>query len=282
MTTSTAQFDTIAKANAFRRYLISGVSTYAICPDDIIIETNKTRLDNDMIRHRLSMIPVDHYQEVSVTIECKNTTTEVMYICSGSEHFKCSGWILPDTLLIILLPNEELKLTAHSSMGQGKDHTRWNITRDIQYKRDIKTIVKDISPEEQELIDNRLSNVNLQLDTNLHSVVNELVGRTIVYQEKSKEIQIEFNVINNATIKDITKQIEDQIQTNLKNFKINTDNTVDTDYAIVGLLLDEYLVQYPDTFVSCFKAHPLDNYFVVKGNSNKLMNVAKKLIGISQ
>ena len=96
--TFTLQNVNVSIANALRRVMIANIPTVVIRStpyekNDVDIEVNTTRLNNEIIKQRLSCIPIfirnveeDALSEYEIEIDEANTTPNMKYITTG--HFK--------------------------------------------------------------------------------------------------------------------------------------------------------------------------------------------------
>jgi DNA-directed RNA polymerase subunit L len=135
-------------ANAIRRTLIGNIPIQVMKPEDCVIHTNTSRFTNEMIKLRLSCIPI-HETNINkqLTIECakKNDTTHMIYVTT--EHFTPA--LFPPTRIdkteryidwLRLRPEEEISFTCKTSIGTANQCGAYNSvgtcsyghTRDVQ------------------------------------------------------------------------------------------------------------------------------------------------------
>ncbi|MEM3442296.1 MAG: DNA-directed RNA polymerase subunit D [Candidatus Bathyarchaeia archaeon] len=139
--------------NALRRIVIAEVPSMAI--DDVVIIENSSILQDEMIAHRLGLIPLktdlDSYnlpEECPCKSEfgcnlCRVTLTldveareETRTVYSG--EFKSENpYIIPvsDKIPIVkLAKGQKLKLEAYARLGRGKNHAKWQPVSMCAYK----------------------------------------------------------------------------------------------------------------------------------------------------
>ena len=131
-------------ANAIRRFAISEVPCMAI--DEIVIHDNSSVLYDEILAHRLGLIPLTTDLEgyiLSQDCDCKTSlgctkcrvllvldavaTDEVKTIYSGdlvSEDTRVKPYV--DNIPIIkLAPSQKIKLEAYAKLGKGRHHAKW-------------------------------------------------------------------------------------------------------------------------------------------------------------
>tara|TARA_B100001765_G_C19479028_1_gene327873 strand:+ start:442 stop:1077 length:636 start_codon:yes stop_codon:yes gene_type:complete len=131
-------------ANALRRFAISEVPCMAI--DDVVIQQNSSVLYDEILAHRLGLIPLSTDLKGYVLPQdcsCKTdlgcskcrvllvlnavATDDVKTIYSGdlrSEDESVKPYV--DNIPIVkLAPDHEIKLEAYAKLGKGRDHAKW-------------------------------------------------------------------------------------------------------------------------------------------------------------
>ena len=131
-------------ANAIRRFAISEVPCMAI--DEIVIHDNSSVLYDEILAHRLGLIPLTTDLEGYILpqdCDCKTSlgctkcrvllvldavaTDEVKTIYSGdlvSEDTRVKPYA--DNIPIIkLAPSQKIKLEAYAKLGKGRTHDKW-------------------------------------------------------------------------------------------------------------------------------------------------------------
>ena len=131
-------------ANALRRFAISEVPCIAI--DDVVVQQNSSVLYDEILAHRLGLIPLSTDLKGYVLPQdcsCKTdlgcskcrvllvlnaiATDDVKTIYSGdlrSEDESVKPFV--DNIPIVkLAPDHEIKLEAYAKLGKGRDHAKW-------------------------------------------------------------------------------------------------------------------------------------------------------------
>jgi len=139
--------------NALRRVIIAEVPSMAI--DDVVIIENSSMLHDEILAHRLGLIPLktdlDTYNlpeecpckselgcnlcRVSLTLNAE-AVDSVKTVYSGDFTSENPG-VKPvsDRIpLIKLAPDQRLKLEAYARLGKGKDHAKWQPVSMCAYK----------------------------------------------------------------------------------------------------------------------------------------------------
>ena len=133
-----------AYANSIRRFAINGVPVMAI--DDVVVHDNTSVLYDEILAHRLGLIPlitVDGYvlpEECSCKIDlgCSKcrvllvldaiATDDTKTVYSGDLKNADDPLVKPkiDNIpLVKLAPSQKVKLEAYARLGTGKDHAKW-------------------------------------------------------------------------------------------------------------------------------------------------------------
>lgn len=132
-----------AFANALRRSMIAEVPTLAI--DDVMIVENTSVMYDEILSHRLGLIPLKTDLEAYVLpekCECKSElgcarcraslTLEVeagetnVTVYSGDLRSETGVAPVVDKIPIVkLAPLQKLKLEAYAKLGRGKEHAKW-------------------------------------------------------------------------------------------------------------------------------------------------------------
>lgn len=146
-----------AFANALRRIMISEVPVMAL--DDIMILENNSVMYDEILAHRLGLIPVTTDPSYNLPEECSckselgcercrasfsleveaSDPVEVVY----SSHLKPEN---PDVRpvsdkipIVKLAQGQRVKLEAYARLGRGKTHAKWQAVAAATYSYDPKT-----------------------------------------------------------------------------------------------------------------------------------------------
>jgi len=135
--------------NAIRRTLISDVPKLAI--ENVTIYDNTSALFDEIIAHRLGMIPLPTHLDLLVFREecscngkgCPNCTVHYTLskegsctVYSGDLRPEDAMWAVKDKNIPIvkLLKDQRLILEAEAQLGTGKQHAKWQAVCGIGYK----------------------------------------------------------------------------------------------------------------------------------------------------
>ena len=160
----------VSLANALRRTILSQIPIVVIRSrpyekNDVTIHINTTRLNNEILKQRLSCIPIyirdqlseEELKEYEIVIDKKNTSDVIEFITTEDFKIMHRGKELaddvvhkifpPDTFTkdYILfarlrpkisndLPGEELKLTAKLSIGNAQENSMFNVASTCSYR----------------------------------------------------------------------------------------------------------------------------------------------------
>lgn len=143
----------IEMANAIRRTILSEIPVIAI--DEVIILKNDTPLYDEIVAHRLGLIPLttdlETYNlpyececegygcplcQVSLTCEFTNTTNSPVVIYSRdlkSNDPKIVP-VSPDIPIVKVDKNDSVIFEAYAILGTAKDHVKWQAVSNILYR----------------------------------------------------------------------------------------------------------------------------------------------------
>lgn len=131
-------------ANAVRRFCISEVPAMAI--DDVVILENSSVLYDEILAHRLGMIPIKTDLErynLPEDCDCGNPLgchkCRVLFVLDAKGRDKVSTVNSGDLVsedrevrpvsetipLVKLAPGQSVKLEAYARLGKGKEHAKW-------------------------------------------------------------------------------------------------------------------------------------------------------------
>lgn len=192
----------VSLVNSLRRIIISEIPTvvFRTMPYEkslVNIEKNKTRLNNEIIKQRLSCIPI-HITDLSipldkyvVELDVKNETSETQYITTKhlkiknieNDKYLTSGElarIFPENPLtkhhIIIarlrprlsddIPGEELKLTAKMTISNAKEDSCFNVVSTCAYEflRDVTRVQEEWAKKEKEYKEKSMSDADIMFE----------------------------------------------------------------------------------------------------------------------
>lgn len=131
-------------ANAVRRFCLSEVPSMAI--DDVVILENSSVLYDEILAHRLGMVPLKTDLERYILPEKCDCGTplgcqkcRVLLVLDASAHEKIrivySGDLVSEDReispisasipIVKLAPGQTVKLEAYARLGRGKEHAKW-------------------------------------------------------------------------------------------------------------------------------------------------------------
>ncbi|MFX1390141.1 MAG: DNA-directed RNA polymerase subunit D [Promethearchaeota archaeon] len=143
----------VEMANAIRRIIISEIPVMAV--DEVIILKNDSPLYDEIISHRLGMIPLttdlETYKlprececsgygcplcQVSLTCEVTNTTNTPIVIYSRDLNSNDPKIIPvdPNIPIVKIDKNDKLIIEAYAILGKAKDHVKWQSVSNIFYR----------------------------------------------------------------------------------------------------------------------------------------------------
>lgn len=143
----------VEMVNAIRRIMITEVPVFAI--DEVIILKNDSPLYDEIVSHRLGMIPLksdlENYNlprececegygcpqcQVSLTIEVTNTNNSPMVVYSKDLKSNDPEIIPvdPNIPIVKIDKDKSIILEAYAILGKAKDHAKWQAVSNVYYK----------------------------------------------------------------------------------------------------------------------------------------------------
>ncbi len=123
-----------AMANALRRIIISEIPIMAI--ENVTFYENSSILDDEVLAHRLGLIPLKTYLDGPERIKLSLKATGPGTVYSKEikvKETKIKGKSIPSESIAVydripivkLTENQEINLEATAELGFGKDHVKW-------------------------------------------------------------------------------------------------------------------------------------------------------------
>ncbi|MHB1868699.1 MAG: DNA-directed RNA polymerase subunit D [Nitrososphaerales archaeon] len=152
-----------AYANAIRRMAISQVPTMAI--DDVVILENSSVMFDELVAHRLGLIPLktdlNRYNlpedcDCKTPLGCQKCRVLLVLDAEASDKVRAvnsSDLVsedpdtkpIADTIPIVkLAPGQKIKLEAYARLGKGSEHAKWQPTS-------ASVLIETGKPDEYEL-----------------------------------------------------------------------------------------------------------------------------------
>jgi len=124
----------IAFANALRRTIIGEVPTFAI--DEVEFYENDSALFDEIIAHRLSLIPLttpfDRFElesmeleDYTVTLSLEAEGPAIVYSGDLKSDDPDVKPVNPNIPIVKLAEGQRLVFNAYAKLGKGKDHAKW-------------------------------------------------------------------------------------------------------------------------------------------------------------
>lgn len=162
----------ISLANAIRRTIISDIETYIIDPNKVVFYENNSILNNEFLKHRISLIPVisdiENIDYENIIIECKKNNDDENIMSVYVSDFICkdekTGEILdnkkffkyPKILFAKLKLNQYISFEGKLSKNNptnGNDSSYMAVSKCVYTfkidEKEVKTITNNMSKEEK-------------------------------------------------------------------------------------------------------------------------------------
>jgi len=156
--------------NSLRRIMLADYENSAFNESNIIVHNNTSLLHNEIIRHRLSLVPVNTNDTLKVEMNIKNDDNDIKNVYSDNLNIiEGEGEIAKGILLYKLKKNQEINLTATTDLNtSGK--------AGIPYRPIVTAFFKIIK---QINISNKVSNKKLK------SIKEYLIEEYELFEEKN-------------------------------------------------------------------------------------------------
>lgn len=123
----------VSLANAIRRTIISGLKTTVI--DSVIIKENDSVLSDEMVAHRIGLIPLSgNGSGHVVTLNEIGPKTVYSRDIQFPENIKA---VSPDIIILNLGPNEKINLIGYTEEGTAfeQEHSKYSVSCGTSYKK---------------------------------------------------------------------------------------------------------------------------------------------------
>ena len=265
----------VSYANAIRRVILSDIETviFKTFPhekNEVNIEINTGRLNNEILKQRLSCIPI-HISDLEmpledyiVEIDIQNTTDTILYVTTGDfkiKNIKTDKYLSDSILNDIFPPNnitkqfidicrlrpkisdtilgEHLKLSSKLNIGTAKESGAYNVVSTGCYSNtlDYNAIEQASSEKEEELKLKYFEN----LDEKYHLQDWKLLDAKRIFIKNSFDFKIEsIGVFTNAyivntAINNIIMRLNKlkEIYSTQNNLMKTSDSTIENSYDII-------------------------------------------------
>jgi hypothetical protein len=265
--------------NAIRRALLMDTKSPAF--DNTIITTNTTNTDNDKIRHRIGLLPVQNNGTI-IRIDVKNNTLDSIII--NSDDIKTTGWITPGVELFRLEPGNELVLESTSTMGNGLKNAKWCSVTNVGYKQEYQLNYKGNALEDTTVIDtqhivaikerlpeffnnDKLNIYKIKIDTNVIDNFNELINEKGTFSIVDTDtFWLSFETINNKNAVEHYNDTLDALISQCLTVEYH-DNTIDNiNNGIANCITHIINKNISPKFISIHNKHPLHSNYIVSGS----------------
>ena len=216
--------------NSIRRVMLSELPKLAI--NDVIIYDNTSPLFDEIIAHRLSLIPIPtDLRLLTFREECKCNdkgcpSCTVRYtlskdgegvVYSGDLQPENESWAIKEDKIPIveLTQDQRVILEVEAVLGRGKDHTKWQAVQAPSYKmettievdkkriNDVKDFIKDLPEGLVELKGDKLEMKDIKKLSVLESHINKTKADFIKIKRDPKKITFSFETDGSLTAKDV-------------------------------------------------------------------------------
>lgn len=163
-------YSNISFANSLRRILLSEVPMIAI--DIIEIKENRTILGDEMIAHRIGLVPIKYAgkliykeecdcdgfcQKCSIQFDLKKSnnmddSNSIVSVTGSDLHTQSSGVQCHNSLIVKLAPGQKVDMVCYAILGNGKTHAKFSpiTTVGFTYDKNNKTRGTKLWYEENE------------------------------------------------------------------------------------------------------------------------------------
>ena len=222
--------------NSLRRIMLSELAKLAI--HDVIIYDNTSPLFDEIIAHRLGMIPLPTDLQLLVYKEdckCKGKgcpSCTVRYtlskegegvVYSGDLQPENESWAIKEDKIPIveLSKNQRIILEVEANLGKGKDHAKWQTVQAPSYKLEptietdkkrmdeVKEFIKQLPKDLVELNGNKLEIKDVTKLPVLESYINREKADYITVKRDPSKITFSFETDGSLNAKNALKESVD-------------------------------------------------------------------------
>ena len=158
--------------NSFRRIMMADYLNHGFNEKNITCEINTSSLHNEIVRHRLSLVPIHTEDGIKITIDMKNNNKEIMNVYSDDiKIINGKGKIMKGILLFKLKENQHIKISAFSTKSTSKidgiphrpiTSSHFRIVKELfissKVNQKSKEEIKEYFIENYELVHNNIKN----------------------------------------------------------------------------------------------------------------------------
>jgi DNA-directed RNA polymerase subunit D len=277
----------ISLANTFRRNILSDVETYAF--EEIDIKENTSIMNNDMLRHRIELIPIiydlkENLDDIEFTFNIKGV--ENNYENFLSKDIKASNnkiYFNQKILIISLRENEKINFVAKLKKGKAKTHAKFDQICHMSYKfvedeKKIKELKKTgdqkFFPNERQrnYKINKFNNpiVNFNIETNENIDISSYI-KVVLNNLKSN-----LNFIKDSIINENKSKVEVNEYIPIKN---TSDYIIHDESHSIGNLISNYCSLHKNTLTSAYTVNNnIKTFLTLRIISNGVMTSNKIFI----
>lgn len=279
--------------NGLRRVLYSNLKSHRIDKNSTVFLKNNTCINNEIIAHRLTLIPIKTDEKINFELKKKNITDKVINIYSDDLYSTNKNYKMINKILLHKLqPSEEIELRTSTIESSGKDHSsfksfsvcHFKIMKFVYVKNNIDiSTIKDVV----NLYDDKIEIFKKFDNYKLIGYTNEIRDNTDPFKKilKKDEYMIKEIEYNNKFVyyfaielyfedDDIIKKsiqlLKDDLTTfnnlkmEIKNKKKNIKILIEGGSYHILNILSKYLRNNKDTYSVYNKEHPLRNEILLE------------------
>lgn len=297
--------------NSIRRLIYSEYKNYIFDPETMISTVNTSLLHNELIAHRLQMIPLNTTKDFTVSLKAINNTKKLKNIysddlmCDGDDYFQ------KQILLLQLKPGQEVSLEISTKEGCGKENVAFRPVSTCYFKNVKEVFVPEGTSLEdiqkyKDLLDpyTLLERPEIQSKNSI-GFVCDLKEPYIFKRKNNLELEFKDMRYNNNPVylfsiesffmnpDTILKNTFEIFRENIKNF-MDMDIEVDVTGKEVSLTIPDksptfcnvlsWFLREDDriSYALYNKAHPLDDFIllriILKDESSDFVPIVKDII----
>jgi len=268
----------ITTLNTLRRVLLDYVPTYAFDPTTIEIIKNTSIFNNDMLKLRLSQLPIfdtvceldyiepgthpKYKKSIDIAVDITNDTVDKMNVTTDHITYFEDGKIVTGKyeksgpiLLVKLAPKQTVQFALHATIGDGETNKIWSCVSNAFYTYDEKSLTGIFTIESQGQMNERelLVRACKHIMTKLTIIHDKLIDKL-----KTQESYIYLDPHGRLTDIDIT--LLPKVDTHDAIFL----EIIDEDYTLGNLLVDALQMDKDIIFAGLSKPDQLVKRIVIK------------------
>jgi len=251
--------------NAIRRVLLSDVDGYAF--DEIEIKKNTTIFHNEILQHRIGLIPVVMGTQMTFECSCTNNGDEDMYVTSDkilALDDNVEYELMKDIPIAVLRKGDTLEFVAKTNCGKPEKDIKYSVISDVNFIKMKRLNKKSIVEEMKDYVYK-----DLYYGRKYLLEKNKIEWETTkIYCMMINTIMMEPKMVLSSALLQLRRRLVVMRDKSITKLNMRDDynnfTIADIDYGEAGILVHMLLKREDIKIVTYTKKHFLDKFFEFK------------------